>query len=91
MRLELYIVGKTQILHRAEVMIKTDDDKLIAFYPDSKEGLLYNYDYFFPEDTTQMDVFQTVGKHLRRAIRRLPLDFARDHDESPRNHCIVGS
>eukprot|EP01062_Namystynia_karyoxenos_P034659 TRINITY_DN253_c1_g1_i1.p1 TRINITY_DN253_c1_g1~~TRINITY_DN253_c1_g1_i1.p1 ORF type:complete len:720 (+),score=289.68 TRINITY_DN253_c1_g1_i1:83-2242(+) len=49
---------------RVEVMIKTDNDKLIAFYPDSREGLLYNYDYFFPEDTTQMDVFQTVGMEM---------------------------
>ena len=43
------------------VMLRTDEEKLVAFYPDSKEGLVYNYDYFFPEDSTQIDVFQTIG------------------------------
>eukprot|EP01006_Ploeotia_vitrea_P050749 TRINITY_DN67493_c1_g2_i1.p1 TRINITY_DN67493_c1_g2~~TRINITY_DN67493_c1_g2_i1.p1 ORF type:complete len:762 (+),score=120.70 TRINITY_DN67493_c1_g2_i1:64-2349(+) len=51
---------------RIQVIIKTDEenDKLIAFYPESKEGLLYNYDYFFPEETSQLDVFQVVGQEM---------------------------
>jgi|UniRef100_A0A7S4GLD6 hypothetical protein len=49
---------------RTQVVIKTDGDKLIAFYPESKEGLLYNYDYFFPEETTQLDVFRVVGHEM---------------------------
>uniref|UniRef100_A0A7S1J5B3 MORN repeat-containing protein 3 n=1 Tax=Eutreptiella gymnastica TaxID=73025 RepID=A0A7S1J5B3_9EUGL len=49
---------------RVQVIIKTDGDKLIAFYPESKEGLLYNYDYFFPEETTQLDVFRVVGHEM---------------------------
>ena len=32
-----------------QVMLRTDNEKLIAFYPESKEGLVYNYDYFYPE------------------------------------------
>eukprot|EP00759_Apiculatamorpha_spiralis_P043424 PhF_6_TR40810/c0_g1_i1/m.61684 len=47
-----------------QVVLRTDNDKLIAFYPDSKEGLLYNYDYFFPEDATQLDLFQTLGLEI---------------------------
>lgn len=46
---------------QVQVMLRTDNDKLIAFYPDSKEGLLYNYDYFYPEEATQLDLFQTIG------------------------------
>lgn len=47
-----------------QVVLRTDDDRLIAFYPDSKEGLVYNYDYFFPEEATQIDVFQTIGAEM---------------------------
>lgn len=47
-----------------QVMLRTDNDKLIAFYPDSKEGLVYNYDLFFPEEATQDDVFQSVGREM---------------------------
>lgn len=47
-----------------QVMLRTDSDKLIAFYPDSKEGLVYNYDLFFPEEATQDDVFQSIGKEM---------------------------
>jgi len=50
--------------NRVQVILRTDNDKLIAYYPESKEGLLYNYDYFFPEDATQLDVFQTVGLEM---------------------------
>eukprot|EP00998_Keelungia_sp_KM082_P004863 NODE_161_length_2468_cov_184.250748_g157_i0.p1 GENE.NODE_161_length_2468_cov_184.250748_g157_i0~~NODE_161_length_2468_cov_184.250748_g157_i0.p1 ORF type:complete len:745 (+),score=173.46 NODE_161_length_2468_cov_184.250748_g157_i0:73-2307(+) len=49
---------------RVQVIIKADGDKLIAFYPESKEGLLYNYDYFFAEDTSQLDVFTVVGAEM---------------------------
>lgn len=47
-----------------QVMLRTDNDKLIAFYPESKEGLVYNYDLFFPEEATQDDVFQSVGREM---------------------------
>jgi hypothetical protein len=47
-----------------QVMLRTDNDKLIAFYPDSKEGLVYNYDYFFPEEATQLDLFQSIGLEM---------------------------
>eukprot|EP00906_Rhabdomonas_costata_P018726 RCo027306 len=47
-----------------QIVIKTDGDKLIAFYPESKEGLLYNYDYFFPESSGQADLYQVVGTEL---------------------------
>ena len=49
---------------KVQVMLKVDADRLIAYYPDSKEGLLYNYDYFFPEESTQMDLFQTIGLEM---------------------------
>ena len=49
---------------KVQVMLKVDGNRLIAYYPESKEGLLYNYDYFFPEDSTQMDLFQTIGMEL---------------------------
>lgn len=47
-----------------QVMLRTDNEKLIAFYPDSKEGLVYNYDYFYPEEATQLDLFQTIGVEM---------------------------
>ena len=47
-----------------QVMLRTDADKLIAFYPDAKEGLVYNYDYFFPEESTQVDVFKSIGVEM---------------------------
>lgn len=47
-----------------QVMLRTDSNKLIAFYPDSKEGLMYNYDFFFPEEATQLDVHQTIGVEM---------------------------
>ncbi|KAJ9443468.1 Kinesin-like protein 5 [Diplonema papillatum] len=53
---------------RVQVLLKVDADRLIAFYPDSKEGLLYNYDYFFPDDATQTDVYQTVGMEMVELI-----------------------
>eukprot|EP01010_Urceolus_cornutus_P004774 NODE_77_length_2585_cov_257.872634_g58_i0.p1 GENE.NODE_77_length_2585_cov_257.872634_g58_i0~~NODE_77_length_2585_cov_257.872634_g58_i0.p1 ORF type:complete len:719 (+),score=189.56 NODE_77_length_2585_cov_257.872634_g58_i0:113-2269(+) len=49
---------------KVQVIIKTDGDKLIAFYPESKEGLLYNYDYLFPEETNQRDVFNVLGMEM---------------------------
>eukprot|EP00760_Papus_ankaliazontas_P039776 PhM_4_TR9780/c0_g1_i1/m.11928 len=51
-----------------QVMLRTDNDKLIAYYPESKEGLLYNYDYFFPEDATQLDVFQMIGLEMVQRV-----------------------
>ena len=53
---------------KVQVMLKVDADQIIAFYPESKEGLLFNYDYFFPEDSTQMDLFQTVGMEVVELI-----------------------
>ena len=49
---------------KVQLMLRPDGDKLIAFYPDSKEGLLYNYDYFFPEEASQLDVFQSIGLEM---------------------------
>lgn len=40
---------------KVQVIVKPDRNRLIAFYPDSKEGLLYNYDYFFPEEARPHD------------------------------------
>ena len=50
--------GKTQLMLRAE------NDKLVAFFPNSREGLLYNYDYFFPEEASQLDIFQSIGVEM---------------------------
>ena len=47
-----------------QVVLRPDNDKLVAFYPDSREGLVYNYDYLYPEEATQLDVFQTIGQEM---------------------------
>jgi hypothetical protein len=50
--------------NKVQVMLRSDADKLVAFYPESTEGLVYNYDYFFPEEATQIDLFQTIGAEM---------------------------
>src|SRR3989338_10006902 len=47
-----------------QVVLRTDQDKLIAFYPSSKEGLVYNYDHFFPAEATQSDIFHAIGDEM---------------------------
>lgn len=49
---------------KIQLMLRAENDKLVAFFPNSREGLLYNYDYFFPEEASQLDIFQSVGVEM---------------------------
>eukprot|EP00758_Cryptobia_borreli_P020221 Tbor_TRINITY_DN978_c0_g1::TRINITY_DN978_c0_g1_i1::g.21221::m.21221 len=49
---------------KVQLTLQTEGDKLVAFYPDTKEGLIYNYDYFFPQEASQLDIFQSIGVQM---------------------------
>jgi hypothetical protein len=49
---------------KVQVVLRTDADKLVAFYPEATEGLVYNYDHFYPEESTQADLFQAIGVEM---------------------------
>mmetsp|Transcript_8699 Transcript_8699/g.12861 ORF Transcript_8699/g.12861 Transcript_8699/m.12861 type:complete len:767 (+) Transcript_8699:134-2434(+) len=38
-----------------------EKNKLIAYHPESREGLLYNFDYCFDQGTAQNVIFESVG------------------------------
>ncbi|KAG5496100.1 hypothetical protein JKF63_02399 [Porcisia hertigi] len=44
-----------------QVLLRTDQDKLIAFAPHAPDGLMYDFDYFYPQNARQDDVFRTIG------------------------------
>lgn len=44
-----------------QVLIRADQDKLIAFAPNAADGLMYDFDYFYPQNARQADVFCTIG------------------------------
>lgn len=51
-------------LHLAQVSLRTDEEKLVAFSPHAAEGLMYDYDYFYPTNTCQEDLFRTIGLEM---------------------------
>ncbi|KPI89590.1 hypothetical protein ABL78_1255 [Leptomonas seymouri] len=47
-----------------QVMLRADQDKLIAFAPNASDGLMYDFDYFYPQTARQEDVFRTIGLEM---------------------------
>jgi len=47
-----------------QVVLRTEGEKLIAYYPNSKEGLVYSYDHFFPAESTQSDIFHSISDEM---------------------------
>ncbi|ORC92538.1 putative kinesin [Trypanosoma theileri] len=51
-------------LSKVRLHVKVDEDKLVAFAPGASEGLMYDSDYYFPCNTTQNDIYLTIGKEM---------------------------
>lgn len=47
-----------------QVLLRADQDKLIAFAPNASDGLMYDFDYFYPQSARQEDVFRTIGLEM---------------------------
>lgn len=47
-----------------QVRLKTDGDKLVAFAPGSPTGMMYKYDYYYPQNVGQDDLFRTIGLEM---------------------------
>lgn len=51
-------------LPQTQVILRTDHEKLVAFAPQSEDGLMYDYDYLFSQNTRQEDVYRTIGLEM---------------------------
>lgn len=51
-----------------QVRLKTDEDKLVAFAPGAPSGAMYDYDYYYPQNARQEDVFRTIGLEMVEII-----------------------
>ena len=47
-----------------QVVLRADQEKLIAFAPGASDGLMYDFDYFYPQTARQEDVFRTIGLEM---------------------------
>jgi hypothetical protein len=47
-----------------QVLLRADQDKLIAFAPNTSDGLMYDFDYFYPQSARQEDVVRTIGLEM---------------------------
>ncbi|EPY37262.1 kinesin [Strigomonas culicis] len=55
-------------LSSIQVRLKTDGEKIVAFSPFSGNGLLYDYDYYFPPNARQTDLYLTIGREMVEAV-----------------------
>lgn len=76
-----------------QVLLRADQDKLIAFAPNASDGLMYDFDYFYPQTARQEDVFRTIGLEMVDLVMGglsancIAIGFA----ETGKTHTLFGS
>ncbi|XQJ29572.1 Kinesin motor domain/MORN repeat, putative [Leishmania guyanensis] len=76
-----------------QVQLRTDQDKLIAFAPHAADGLMYDFDYFYPQNARQNDVFRTIGLEMIDLVMGgLSANcIAMGYAETGKTHTLFGS
>ncbi|KAG5470436.1 hypothetical protein LSCM1_01680 [Leishmania martiniquensis] len=76
-----------------QVLLRTDQDKLIAFAPNAPDGLMYDFDYFYPQNARQDDVFCTIGLEMVDLVMGgLSANcIAMGYAETGKTHTLFGS
>ncbi|KPA84536.1 hypothetical protein ABB37_01076 [Leptomonas pyrrhocoris] len=80
-------------LAATQVLLRADQDKLIAFAPNANDGLMYDFDYFYPQTARQEDVFRTIGLEMVDLVMGglsancIAIGFA----ETGKTHTLFGS
>lgn len=50
------------------VDILPDKNQVVAYHPESREGLLYNFNHVFDEDASHETIFESVGERSVDAV-----------------------
>ncbi|KAG5494580.1 hypothetical protein JIQ42_02192 [Leishmania sp. Namibia] len=76
-----------------QVLLRADQDKLVAFAPHAADGLMYDFDYFYPQNARQDDVFCTVGLEMVDLVMGgLSTNcIAMGYAETGKTHTLFGS
>ncbi|KAK7199646.1 Kinesin motor domain/MORN repeat [Novymonas esmeraldas] len=76
-----------------QVLLRADQDKLVAFAPNATDGLMYDFDYFYPQNARQDDVFRTVGLEMVDLVMGgLSANcIATGYAETGKTHTLFGS
>lgn len=76
-----------------QVTLRADQDKLVAYAPNSADGLMYDFDYFYPQNARQDDVFRTVGLEMVDLVMGgLSANcIATGYAETGKTHTLFGS
>lgn len=55
-------------LASTQIRFKTDEDKLVAYAPGAAAGIMYDYDYYYPQNSKQDDLFRTIGLEMVEVV-----------------------
>lgn len=76
-----------------KLFLRTDEEKIVAFEPNATEGLMYDYDYYYPPNTRQEDLFHTIGLEMIDVVMGgLSANcVAFGHSDTGKTHSLFGS
>lgn len=60
-------VADDDVAH-VQMQLRIDEEKLVAFQPGAAEGLMYDYDYYYPASSRQEDLFRTIGLEMVEVV-----------------------
>ncbi|CCW62710.1 unnamed protein product [Phytomonas sp. EM1] len=55
---------KESDLSSTKIKLQVQQDKLVAFVPNESAGLMYDYDYYFPQNSGQKSFCKTIGMEM---------------------------